>query len=109
MRTGLALVAVASLALAAPVAGVGSGVAKLPRKVGKPEGKLVLLQWPGYSHPGFAADFERSTGCKITSRDAQSSADMVDLMEHGHYDLVSASGDVSGELIRGHYVQPVNV
>jgi putative spermidine/putrescine transport system substrate-binding protein len=109
MRARLAVVAAATLALAAPLAGVSSNDTKLPRKVGKPEGKLVLLQWPGYSHPGFAGDFERRTGCKITSRDAQSSADMVDLMEHGHYDLVSASGDVSGELIRGRYVQPVNV
>ena len=39
------------VALAVPVAGVGGGQAKLPQKIGKGEGSLVLLQWPGYSHP----------------------------------------------------------
>jgi putative spermidine/putrescine transport system substrate-binding protein len=96
-------------ALAVPVASLGSGSAKLPQKLGKPEGSLVLLQWPGYSHPSFAGDYERETGCKITRRDVASSADVVELMRHGPYDLVSASGDVSGELIARHYVQPVNV
>jgi putative spermidine/putrescine transport system substrate-binding protein len=96
-------------ALAFPISGVGSGSAKLPQKLGKPEGSLVLLQWPGYSHPSFAGDFERETGCKITRRDVSSSADMVELMRRGPYDLVSASGDVSGELIARRYVQPVNV
>ena len=71
------------------------GLAKLPQKLGKPEGSLVLLQWPGYSHPSFAGDYERETGCKITRRDVSSSADMVELMRRGPYDLVSASGDVS--------------
>ena len=103
--------AVAVIALVIPVTGVGSGSgsAKLPQRIGKGEGSLVLLQWPGYSHPSFAADYERETGCKITRRDVSSSADMVELMRRGPYDLVSASGDVSGELIARKYVQPVNV
>ena len=88
---------------------LGLRLAKLPQKLGKPEGSLVLLQWPGYSHPSFAGDYERETGCKITRRDVSSSADMVELMRRGPYDLVSASGDVSGELIARKYVQPVNV
>ena len=92
-----------------PVSGVGSGSQKLPQRIGKGEGSLVLLQWPGYSHPSFAGDYERETGCKITRRDVSSSADMVELMRRGPYDLVSASGDVSGELIARRYVQPVNV
>jgi len=96
-------------ALVVPVTGVGSGSQKLPQKIGKPEGSLVLLQWPGYSHPSFAGDYERETGCKITRRDVKSSDDFVDLMQRGPYDLVSASGDVSGELIARHYVRPVNV
>ena len=102
----LALAVVSLCVLAA--AGVGSGKPPL-QKLGKPEGNLVLLQWPGYSHPSFAGDFERQTGCKITRRDAGSSADMLNLMKRGPYDLVSASGDVSGELIARRYVQPVNV
>jgi putative spermidine/putrescine transport system substrate-binding protein len=108
MRWVLAAVG-ALVVLAYPVSGVGSGSAKLPQKVGKGEGSLVLLQWPGYSHPSFAADYERQTGCKIVKREVRSSADLVELMRRGPYDLVSASGDVSGELIARHYVQPVNV
>ena len=99
----------ASSVLAVPVSGVGSGQAKLPQKLGKPEGSLVLLQWPGYSHSSFAADYERQTGCKITRREVSSSTDLVTLMKRGPYDLVSASGDVSGELIARKYVRPVNV
>jgi putative spermidine/putrescine transport system substrate-binding protein len=104
-----ALLAAATCTLAVPVAGVGSGSAKLPQRLGKPEGSLVLLQWPGYSHPSFAADYERQTGCKTTRRDVSSSADLVQLMKRGPYDLVSASADVSGELIARKYVRPVNV
>ncbi len=96
-------------ALAVPVSGVGSDSAKLPQKLGKPEGSLVVLQWPGYSHPSFSGEYERATGCKITKRDASSSADMVELMRRGPYDVVSASGDISGELIARKYVRPVNV
>ena len=104
-----ALLAVVLGALAVPVSGVGSGSQKPPQKLGKPEGSLVLLQWKDYSHPSFAGDYERETGCKITRRDVSSSADMVELMRRGPYDLVSASGDVSGELIARRYVKPVNV
>jgi putative spermidine/putrescine transport system substrate-binding protein len=107
MRPVALALTVASLSVLA-AAGIGSGKPPL-KKLGQPEGKLVLLQWPGYSHPSFAGDFERRTGCKITSRDAGSSADMLELMKRGPYDLVSASGDVSGELIARRYVQPVNV
>ena len=103
------LLAIVVCALAVPVSGVGSGSQKLPQKLGKAEGSLVLLQWPGYSHASFAGDYERETGCKITRRDVSSSADMVELMKRGPYDVVSASGDVSGELIARRYVQPVNV
>lgn len=108
MRWAMATIG-AVAALAVPVSGVGSASQKLPQRIGKPEGSLVLLQWPGYSHASFAGEYERETGCKITRRDASSSADMVDLMRRGPYDLVSASGDVSGELIARGYVRPVNV
>lgn len=107
MRPVALVLTVVSLCVLA-AAGVGSGKPPL-QKLGKPEGKLVLLQWPGYSQPSFAGDFESRTGCKITRRDASSSADMLELMKRGPYDLVSASGDVSGELIARRYVQPVNV
>lgn len=96
-------------ALAVPAAGVGSGGAELPRRIGTPEGRLLLLQWPGYSDASFADDFERRTGCTIVRREASSSADMVDLMRDARFDLVSASGDISGALIARGYVRPVNM
>ena len=77
------LVAGCLAALAAPVAGVGSGSASPPGSLGKPEGKLSLLQWPGYSDPSFARSFEKSTGCAINRTNADSSADMVRLMRSG--------------------------
>ena len=106
MRRALAI---GVLALALPVSGVGSGSEKLPQRIGKPEGSLVLLQWPGYSHPSFAGDYERRRVARSRGGTRQSSADLVDLMRRGPYDLVSASGDVSGELIARRYVKPVNV
>lgn len=104
-----ALACAALVALALPAAGVGSEAARLPRAIGKPEGRLLLLQWPGYSDPSFAASFERRTGCTIVRRDVQSSAAMVELMATGRFDLVSASGDISGTLISRKLVRPVNV
>lgn len=105
---GAVLVGGAVAALSVPAAGVGSRSAP-PRSLGEPEGKLSLLQWPGYSHPSFSGSFERRTGCRITRRNAGTSAEMVDLMKSGRYDLVSASGDVGGTLIARRLVQPVNV
>jgi len=104
-----ALAAACSVALATPVLGVSSRAAPPPGLLGAPEGKLSLLQWPGYSDPSFAKSFERSTGCLISGTNAGSSADMVRLMRSGRYDLVSASGDVSGTLISERLVAPVNV
>jgi putative spermidine/putrescine transport system substrate-binding protein len=101
---------VVTVALAVPVAGVSSGSSgPALETLGKPEGKLSLLQWPGYSDPSFAKSFERSTGCVITRQQAVSSADMVRAMRSGRFDLVSASGDVSGTLISKRLVKPVNV
>ena len=81
-------------------AGAGSGKPPLAQ-LGKGEGALILLQWPGYSDPSFARSFERSTGCTITRTNVVgSSADMARLLRNGTYDLVSASGDVSGDAHR---------
>ncbi len=56
--------------------------------------------------------FQHQTGCKVHSKFAGSSDEMVTLMRQGggsQYDMVSASGDASLRLIRGHIVKPVNV
>jgi putative spermidine/putrescine transport system substrate-binding protein len=87
----------------------------LPTSIGKGEGALNLIEWPYYSDPSFAKQFETKTGCKIHRKDAGSSNQMVALMRAGggggggQWDLVSASGDASLRLITGGDVQPVNV
>lgn len=47
----------------------------------------------------WVSDFEKQTGCKVNSKVAASSDEMVKLMKTGEYDAVSASGDASLRLI----------
>jgi putative spermidine/putrescine transport system substrate-binding protein len=104
-------------ALVVPATSIGSGskAFSLPTKIGKGEGKLVVIEWPAYTDPSFAKPFEQATGCKIQRKDAGSSNQMVALMRAGggggggQYDLVSASGDASLRLVYGHDVVPINV
>lgn len=106
--------AVLAAALAVPAAGIGAGSADvaLPTTIGKPEGKLTLVAWEGYTERQWVAPFEKRTGCKVQPKYAGSSDEMVTLMRQGgggQYDMVSASGDASLRLIYGGDVQPVNV
>ena len=107
-----AVLAVGVIALAVPAAGVSrqSGES-LPTKVGKGEGKLVLVAWQGYLEPSWVKPFETRTGCKIQRKYSGSSNDMFSLMTRsaGQYDMVSASGDASLRLIAAGAVKPVNV
>jgi putative spermidine/putrescine transport system substrate-binding protein len=109
----LALVALVG-ALAVPAVGVSKS-SGLPTSIGKGEGALSLVEWPAYSDKSFATKFEKTTGCKITRKDAGSSNEMFNLMHGGggggggQYDLVSASGDASLRLIFAGDVAPINV
>jgi len=82
----------------------------LPTSIGKGEGKLSLVAWEGYTQPEWVKPFEKQTGCKVTSKYAGSSDEMVTLMRLGgsQYDMVSASGDASVRLIKGGDVQAMN-
>ena len=108
-------------ALAAAAAGCGgssksssetdtSNGSNLPTSIGKGEGKLSLIAWEGYTQPEWVKPFEKQTGCKVTSKYAGSSDEMVTLMRQGggQYDMVSASGDASLRLIKGGDVQAMN-
>jgi DNA-binding transcriptional LysR family regulator len=53
--------------------------------------------------------FEESTGCKVNVKTANTSDEMVALMNEGGFDLVTASGDASLRLIAGDRVQPINI
>jgi putative spermidine/putrescine transport system substrate-binding protein len=108
--------AVAMIVLAAGVlaAGCGSsgGTARnthMLQTLGKTEGQLNLVEWPGYVEPQWVKPFEQQTGCQVHNKDAGTSDEMVQLMRTGQYDGVSASGNATERLVDGGDVSPVNV
>lgn len=84
------------------------------QKLGKGEGALNLISWPGYveagggENPDWVTPFEAKTGCKVSNKEAGTSDEMVQLMKTGQYDGVSASGNASARLWAAHLVSPVN-
>src|SRR4051794_3431047 len=86
--------------------------------LGPTEGALNLIAWSGYVVGGTGGEqvqgydwvtpFETATGCKVTVKVGNDSANMVQLMKTGQYDGVSASGDATLRLIAGGDVSPVD-
>ncbi|WP_298610548.1 ABC transporter substrate-binding protein [uncultured Thiothrix sp.] len=108
--TKLSLSLVIGAALAGSVA-----QAEMLQALGKGEGKLNIVAWPGYIERGetdkaydWVTKFEEKTGCKVNVKTANTSDEMVALMNEGGFDLVTASGDASLRLIAGERVQPIN-
>ena len=110
------------LVLAFGVASIAVGLSvsqaqpKMVAALGKGEGSVDIIAWPGYIERGetdknydWVTGFEKSTGCKVNVKTAGTSDEMVALMNQGGYDLVTASGDASLRLIHGKKVQPVNL
>ena len=71
-----------------------------PTKIGKGEGKLSVLAWPGYAEDGstdeavdWVTPFEEETGCKTSVKTFGTSDEAFQLFHTGAYDVVSASGD----------------
>lgn len=88
---------------------------KAQQKIGKGEGQVNLIAWAGYAEDGsddpkvdWVTPFEKQTGCKVHTKTAASSDEMVSLMKTGQYDAVSASGDASLRLIASGDAAPVN-
>src|ERR1043165_6921579 len=123
----LAVAAAGVLALAACSSGGGNtntgsgpGGIKPPKidkmaSLGQGEGQVNLVAWAGYAENGssdpkvnWVTPFEQKTGCKVNTKIAGTSDEMVTLMKSGDYDVVSASGDASLRLIYGGTVAPVN-
>jgi putative spermidine/putrescine transport system substrate-binding protein len=110
----MAWVCAAGLIAALAVVGCGGGgdntstSAEL-QSVGKGEGQLNLIAWPGYVADPWKSDFEKQTGCQIKLREAGTSDEMVDQMRTGQWDGVSASGNASLRLVAGNDVDPVNL
>lgn len=90
--------------------------AEMLKKIGAGEGQVDIVAWPGYLERGetdpnfdWVTKFEEKTGCKVNIKSANTSDEMVALMNEGGFDLVTASGDASLRLVAGKRVQPVNI
>lgn len=86
------------------------------KEVGPGEGQVNIVAWPGYIERGetdnkfdWVSKFEEATSCKVQVKTANTSDEMVALMNEGGFDLVTASGDASLRLIAGKRVQPINI
>ena len=95
---------VAAQPLMAQIASLGDG-----------EGQVDIVAWPGYIERGetdaafdWVTKFEQATGCMVNVKTANTSDEMVALMNEGGFDLVTASGDASLRMVAGKRVQPVN-
>ena len=87
----------------------------MQKSIGKMEGKVNILAWPGYAEDGsnykdvnWVSPFEKQTGCQANVKYFATSDEAVTLMKTGDYDVVSASGDASLRLIAAGDVAPVN-
>jgi putative spermidine/putrescine transport system substrate-binding protein len=76
---------------------------------------VSIVAWPGYIERGatdpnfdWVTQFEKDTGCLVEVKTANTSDEMVALMNEGGFDLVTASGDASNRLIAGGRVQEIN-
>jgi len=112
----LALAAATSLALAGcSAAGTNNTGGTMLDKLGKSEGTLTLLGWPGYAEDGsndpaydWVSQFEKDSGCQVTFKPYGTSDEALSLFKTGEYDAIAASGDATLRLIAGGYVQPLN-
>jgi putative spermidine/putrescine transport system substrate-binding protein len=105
------LVSVAASSLVLSIA-----AAEPPRAIGKSEGQVNIIAWPGYIERGatdkaydWVTPFEKESGCKVNVKTAGTSDEMVQLMNQGGHDLVTASGDASNRLIAAKKVQEINI
>jgi putative spermidine/putrescine transport system substrate-binding protein len=87
----------------------------MQKSIGPGEGKVNLIAWAGYVEDGstdpkvnWVSDFEKQTGCQVSTKVGNTSDEMVTLMRSGQYDGVSASGDATLRLIASGDVAPVN-
>ena len=85
-------------------------------EIGPGEGQIDIVAWPGYIERGetvaefdWVTKFEQDTGCMVRVKTANTSDEMVALMNEGGFDVVTASGDASLRLIAGKRVQEINI
>ncbi len=103
-----------AVALLTSTALAGTAVAQVS-EIGAGEGALSIVAWAGYVENGetdkafdWVTGFQEKTGCMVSVKTANTSDEMVALMNEGGFDLVTASGDASLRMIAGKRVQPIN-
>ena len=117
-----ALVAIAAIVISACSSGSGasgSPAPSLPTELGSTQGQSInVLAWPGYVENGstqpdidWVTDFQTQSGCKVNPQVFGTSDEAYTLFSTNpeQFDVVSASGDASLRLVRGGFVQPVNL
>jgi len=95
-----------------PSGGVPTAHLPVLKSIGKGEGQLNLIAWAGYLQPEWVKPFEQQTGCQVNAKYANTSDEMVALMNNGgggQYDMVSSSGDADLRIIYAGDAHPVNI
>jgi putative spermidine/putrescine transport system substrate-binding protein len=120
IRKTAALAAGVAIIVAACSGGSGGSAApSLPTELGSADGQTInVLAWPGYVEDGstdpavdWVSNFEADTGCTVNTQIFGTSDEAYTLFTTNpeQFDVVSASGDASLRLVRGGFVQPVNL
>ena len=80
------------------------------------EGQVNIVAWAGYAEDGstdpaydWVSPFQEITGCSVNVTNGATSDEMVQLMQSGEYDGVSASGDATTRLIAGDEVAAIDL
>lgn len=83
--------------------------------IGKGEGAVSILAWPGYAENGsndpkvdWVTPFEQESGCKATVKYFGTSDEAFNLFKTGQYDVVSASGDATLRMVADNDAAPIN-
>jgi len=85
---------------------------KTPAALGPGEGELDLITWEGYADDSWTKPFTQQSGCQVHAHYVGSTAEMSSLLTDGgggEWDMVSAPGDISLQLIYSGEVNPINV
>jgi putative spermidine/putrescine transport system substrate-binding protein len=112
----------AASALLAVACNSGSGASpapSVPTELGDTQGQTIsVLAWPGYVEDGstdpavdWVTNFEAESGCTVNYQIFGTSDEAYTLFSTNpeQFDVISASGDASLRLVRGGFVQPVNL
>ena len=111
--------AATSGASSAPSEAAATPGPSVPQELGSTQGQTInVLAWPGYVENGstdktqdWVTDFQKQSGCTVKPQIFGTSDEAYTLFSTNpeQFDIVSASGDASLRLVRGGYVQPVNL